>query len=37
MEKSGLLWKMVDPKLPNNFFAAQRHFFSLENKFAKNP
>ena len=35
--ESGLLWKMDDPKLPNNFFAAQRRFFSLENKFAKNP
>ena len=35
--ESGLLWKKDDPKLQNNFFAAQRRFFSLENKFAKNP
>jgi hypothetical protein len=34
--KSGLLWRTADPNLPNNFFAAQRRFFNLERKFAKN-
>jgi hypothetical protein len=34
--ESGLLWKTDNPKLPNNFFAAQRRFLNLERKFAKN-
>ncbi|XP_045027948.1 uncharacterized protein LOC123471110 [Daphnia magna] len=33
--ESGLLWKLDDPALPNNFFAAQRRFSSLERKFSK--
>ena len=31
--ESGLLWKVDDPNLPNNFFAAQRRF--LNNKMIK--
>ncbi|XP_045023791.1 uncharacterized protein LOC123468402 [Daphnia magna] len=31
----GLLWKMDNPDLPNNFFAAQRRFFNLEGKLMK--
>ena len=34
--ESGLLWKLEDPKLPNNFFSAQRRFLNLERKFARN-
>ncbi len=34
--ESGLLWKTDNPNLPNNLFAAQRRFFNLERKFAKN-
>ena len=33
--ESGLLWKLDDPALPNNFFAAQRRFFSLERKLSR--
>ena len=33
--ESGLLWKVDDPNLPNNFFAAQRRFLNLESKLIK--
>jgi hypothetical protein len=33
--ESGLLWKVDDPNLPNNSFAAQRRFFNLETKLIK--
>lgn len=33
--ESGLLWKLDDPKPPNNFLAAQQRFFNLERKFMK--
>jgi hypothetical protein len=33
--ESGLLWKVDDLNLPNNFFAAQRRFLNLEAKLIK--
>ena len=33
--ESGLLWKLDDPALPNNFFMAQRRFLNLDRKLTK--
>ncbi|XP_057368282.1 uncharacterized protein LOC130689298 [Daphnia carinata] len=33
--ESGLLWKLDDPALPNNFFTAQRRLLCLEKKLSK--